>query len=451
MKTEQQNYITQGPLLPSFIRYFIPILLGALLQQSYSLMDALIIGNFAGASALAAIDAPYVSIKLLINTFLALSSGSAIVIAQQYGGSEQDKVTKTVNVIILFALVGGFLITGAGILFAENFVDMMLIPPDIRQMSLTYLRIYFGGTLFVFVYNMASGSLRALGDSKGPFYYLTISSILNILLDVVFVALLQMGVGGAALATVISQGFSAILVVIRMRKRFGFFHFTHFPLKASFQHLSRSLSLGLPMAVQAILFSIANLYMQRGINSFGTAPIAGWSICGKADFLVWTLSETLGLTLCTFVAQNYGAKNPDRMHYSLLHALWLGILTLGIISLMLFIWIEPVATLFTRDPASISHGITIMKIIAPFYVFYALGEIFAGALKGRGQTFAPMVITLVGTCLFRVAWIKVQMPKQAPFLTIMAGYPLSWLITAVLMTVFYLWYTRTTVYSYKEG
>lgn len=442
MKNIEQNQITEGPLMSALIRYFIPILLGALLQQSYSLIDALIIGNFGGASALAAIDAPYVSIKLLINTFIALSSGSAIVIAQQFGAKDKENVTKTVNIIMLFSLIGGVFISFLGVLSAGLFADIMLIPKDIRTMSIIYLRTYFSGTIFVFIYNMASGSLRALGDSKRPFYYLALSSVLNILLDLLFVALLRMGVGGAALATVISQGFSALLVLWRMKKRFGFFHFAGFDFKGAKKNLLQSLKLGAPMAMQAILFSIANLYMQRGINSFGTAPIAGWSICGKSDFLIWTLSETLGLTLCTFVAQNYGAQKWARMKQSLRYTLGLGILSLGTVSLILFFQIRPLASLFTREPDAIFYTVALMKIIAPFYIFYGFSEIFAGALKGRGQTFGPMMVTLLGTGLFRVGWIKVIMAKSPTIEWVILGYPVSWVITAILMGMLYVWHQR---------
>ncbi|MDO5717684.1 MAG: MATE family efflux transporter [Tissierellia bacterium] len=442
MKRIENNMIVEGNIVSSLIRYLMPILLGALFQQSYSLIDALIIGNFAGASGLAAIDAPYVYIKLLINTFLMLSSGSAIIVAQQYGAEDDKNVHRTVNIMILFSIITGFIIGLVGIGFASKFSALMLIPKEIHDMSVSYLRVYFSGSVFIFVYNMAAGSLRAIGDSKKPFYYLVISSVLNIFLDLIFVAVLKLGVGGAAFATVISQAFSAVLVTLRMRKSYGFFKFSGFKFSQSKRNLIESLRLGFPMAMQAILFSIANIYMQRGINSYGTGPIAGWSICGKSDFLIWTLSETFGIALCTFVAQNFGAKKYERMKKSLIHSLWIGSLSIIIVSLILYFFIQNISMLFTRDMPSVDNAVRIMKRIAPFYIFYTFSELFAGAIKGRGQTFAPMMITLLGTCLCRIGWIKIIVPIKPGIETVIMGYPISWVATALIMFIFYLVYDK---------
>ncbi|MDO5725033.1 MAG: MATE family efflux transporter [Tissierellia bacterium] len=442
MKTVKTNQITEGPLLETFVKYFIPILLGSILQQSYSFVDALIIGNFAGAKALAAIDSPYATIKLLINTFIALSSGSAIVIAQLYGAKDEENVSKTINAIFLFSIFGGIIISAIGIIFAKRFSYIMLIPDDIFQMSVDYLRIYFAGSVFVFVYNMAAGSLRALGDSKRPFYYLIVSSGLNIILDLVFVAKFRMGVKGAALATIISQAFSAALVIYRMRNQFNYFRFDNFHFASSKANLFDSLKLGFPMAMQSILFSVANIYMQRGINSFGSESIAGWSICGKSDFLIWTLSETMGLAVLTFVAQNYGAKKFDRMKQSLKYGLFISVLTVGSISAILYLFIDKIAHLFTDNNRAIHYSINLMRTVAPFYIFYGIGEVYSGAIKGRGQTFMPMIMTLIGTCLFRIIWILINMPKNANLYKIIFGYPLSWIITATLMFILYLNYSK---------
>ncbi|MEL3908361.1 MAG: MATE family efflux transporter [Treponemataceae bacterium] len=429
---DEKNAITHGPLYSSFIKYFIPILLGSLIQQSYTFVDALIIGNFAGKGALAAIDAPYAYIKLLINAFIALSTGGTIIVSQYYGAKENNKLEEIISSLIRFSLIGGIIISIIGIVFAPNFINIMLIPDDIYGLSLSYLRVYFAGTIFVFTFNIASGILRALGDSKNPSYYLMVSSILNILLDLIFVAIFKWSVAGVALATIMAQGLAMILV-LRKVKSLGY----HFKKPENLESLKKTLRLGSPMTLQSILFSIANMFMQRGINSFGTDSIAGWSICGKADFIIWSLADTMGVAVTTFVAQNYGAKNRDRMNKSVRYGLLTSIATVGVISLVLFVFIKQIATLFTKDQAAIESAVYLMRLTSPYYIFYAFGEVFAGGIKGRGNTVHPMLITLVGTCIFRVTWVQIVTKYAMSLKNIISGYPWSWFVTASIFAIYY--------------
>ena len=429
---DEQNYITHGPLYSSFIKYFIPILLGSLIQQSYTFVDALIIGNFAGKGALAAIDAPYAYIKLLINAFIALSTGGTIIVSQYYGAKENKKIEEVINSLIRFSIIGGIIISIIGIVFAPNFINIMLIPEDIYKRSLSYLRVYFIGTIFVFTFNIVSGILRALGDSKNPFYYLMLSSLLNIILDIIFVALFKWSVAGAALATIIAQGIAMILV-LRKIKNLGY----HSKKSKNLESLKKTLKLGSPMALQSILFSIANMLMQRGINSFGTDSIAGWSICGKVDFIIWSLADTMGVAVTTFVAQNYGAKNRDRMNKSVRYGLLTSVVTIGFISLILFVFIEQIATLFTRDQVAIENAVYLMRLTSPYYMLYAFGEVFAGGIKGRGNTIHPMFITLTGTCIFRVTWVQIVTKYAMNLKNIISGYPWSWFVTTSIFAVYY--------------
>lgn len=427
-----KNSITQGPLFRSFIKYFIPILLGSLIQQSYTFVDALIIGNFAGKGALAAIDAPYAYVKLLINAFIALSTGGTIIVSQYYGANKKEELEEFISSLIRFSVVGGIIISLIGILFAPNFIKAMLIPDDIYGLSLSYLRVYFAGTIFVFTFNIASGILRALGDSKNPFYYLMFSSVLNIILDIILVGVFKWSVSGAALATIIAQGMAMILVLRKIRS-LGY----HFNRTKNLDSLKKTLKLGSPMAFQSILFSIANMFMQRGINSFGTDSIAGWSICGKSDFIIWSLADTMGVAVTTFVAQNYGAKNRDRMNKSVRCGLLTSAVSIGLISLILYVFIEQIAMLFTRDKAAIENAVYLMRLTCPYYIFYAFGEVFAGGIKGRGNTLHPMIITLLGTCIFRVAWVQIVGKYSMSLKNIILGYPWSWFITAVMFIIYY--------------
>lgn len=429
----KENPITSGPLYKSFIKYFIPILLGSLIQQSYTLVDALIIGNFAGKEALAAIDAPYAYIKLLINAFIALSTGGTIIVSQFFGANKKEELEDVISNLIRFSVIGGIIISVIGIFFASDFIKIMLIPNDIYNLSLSYLRVYFAGTIFVFTFNISSGILRALGDSKNPFYHLMFSSVVNIILDVVFVAVFDWSVAGAALATIIAQGIAMILVLKKI-KDLGY----HFNKTKDLDSLKKTLRLGSPMALQSIMFSIANMFMQRGINSFGTDSIAGWSICGKSDFIIWSLADTMGVAVTTFVAQNYGAKNKERMKKSVRCGLLTSTVTIGVISLILFIFIEEIATLFTRDQVAIKNAVYLMRLTAPYYILYAFGEVFAGGIKGRGNTLHPMIITFIGTCAFRVIWVQMVGIYDMTLKNIILGYPWSWFATALIFAIYYI-------------
>lgn len=436
----KENLITQGDLYQNFIKYFIPILLGSFIQQSYAFVDALIIGNYGGKEALAAIDAPYAYIKLLINSFIALSIGGTIIVSQYCGADKKTELEEIIGSLIKFSILGGVIISVIGILLSSKFIKIMLIPEDIYELSLSYIRIYFMGTVFVFTFNIVSGILRALGDSKNPFYYLMCSSVVNIVLDVLFVAKFHWSVEGAALATILSQGIAMALVLNKIKSA-GYY----FSKRNRFESLKGTLTLGYPMAIQSILFSVSNMFMQRGINAFGTDSIAGWSICGKADFIVWSLADTLGVAVTTFVAQNYGAGKRDRMNQSVRCGFLTSVVTIGIVSGVLFIWIDKVALLFTRDSSAIENAVLLMRSVCPYYIFYAFGEIFAGGIKGRGNTFYPMIITLIGTCAFRVIWVEIVSNYDMTLQHIILGYPLSWFVTTTLFAIYYV----VTVYASK--
>lgn len=444
--SKDKNEIIQGLLWKSFIFYFFPILMSNLVQQSYSIVDAIIIGNFAGKESLAAIDAPLAYIRLLISTFIALSSGGGIVISQAFGKKDWSGIKNNISILLNLSLFGGIILTGIGIIFAPKFLRIMLVPEDIFNLSLVYLRVYFSGTVFVFLYNIISGILQAMGDSKNPFIYLTISSILNIFLDIVFVAYFKMGTLGAALATIMSQGVATVLIFYRLLKYKDFFLFKIFNYRRDKEYLIQIFILGLPMAMQAIIFSIANMFMQREINSFGTLAIAGWSISGKADFLIWNTAESLGLSVTTFVAQNYGANKLKRVKRSVLYAFFLGSILFIIFSSTLYIYIDYISALFTQDKDAIDMSVFLMRIIAPFYIFYMFSEVFGGAVRGMGNTFYPMLCSLVGICIFRLSWIFFILPKNRELGTVIIAYPWSWFISACLHFISYIYY-----YKFKKN
>lgn len=444
--TSTHNPITEGKLWKALLYFFMPILFSSVVQQSYNIVDALIVGNYAGKEALAAVDSTYVIIKLLINVFLSVAAGGSIVIAQSYGAGDREKVSRTVTTLIVFSVLGGVLITLVGTLMTPMFVSLMKVPTDIFDRSVLYLRIYFFGSLFSLMFNINSAVLRAVGDSKRPFLYMMASSLLNIVLDVIFVAVFQKGIAGVAFATVISQMTAAFLICRHMLVGKECYSLQLRRKMYESKLLRLILITGIPMGVQTLLYAISNIYMQRGINSYGTDRIAGWAICGKMDFLIWAIVDTMGITVMTFVAQNFGAGKPHRMKKVLHYAFLFTIVLIGAISSILYFYGAEIASLFNRDEQVLMTVSQIMKQIAPCYVFYIGGELLSGAIRGRGQTFYPMILTLLGTCLFRVLWIKWLVPLNPSFYLVMWGYPASWLATLVLFSGYYIYF----MYSFRE-
>jgi len=432
VKNEKFNKITEGPLLVSILSFFFPIFMGSLLQQSYNFVDALIIGRFAGAGGLAAIDATYNYMRLLINVFLSISVGATILISQYIGAKNEEKASKVVHVIIVFALIGGAVITLVGLALSPTFSSFMNVPDAIFDMCVGYLRVYFLGTIFSFVFNIGSGILRAGGDTKKPFIFLMISSGVNILLDLLLVAGLGYGVTGAAAATVISQFVACIFVINHLKNRSDCLALDMRKLHLDKGILGEIMKVGLPLGGQTSLYVTSNMIVQRGINAFGVVGIAAWSICGKMDFVIWLCIDAIGITVTTFVAQNYGALNKERMNASSRYGLVIILALVGLISTLFYMYVPVVASWFTRDVYVIKETTYMMRIIAPFYILPSISQVISANIKGTGETLKPMVLTLFGTCAVRVLWILFVLPQKSLAITAVFSYPVSWGVTVVL-------------------
>ncbi len=436
MEQATKNNITNAPLFKAMFKYFMPIFLGSIIQQSYSFADALLIGNFAGWDAIAAIDACYPYVKLMINVFIAVGMGGSILIAQYYGASDEKKVSEVVNTLIPFSIIGGIVITLLSIGLSPFFSDILNIPEDILSSSLSYLRIYFLGTVFSFVYNIGAGVLRAVGDTKRPFYYLIISSAINIALDALFIGVFNWGVKGAATATIISQFISSMLIISTLTKTNECYKYYIKKIVWFPNHLIEIFKLGIPVGAQSALYSIANIYTQSAINSFGTLGVSGWAICGKMDFIIWSMSDAISITVMTFVAQNFGAKKKIRVQRAVYVGMALGIMMISPIVLILYFGVEILTSLFTKDMAVIAMTSDVMHLIAPYYVIYMLGTIISGQIKGYGKTLDSMLLSLIGVCLFRIFWIYYILPMNKNILFALTVYPVSWWVTLGIFVIY---------------
>lgn len=436
--------LTGGEVWKQLALFFSPILLGNLFQQLYTTADAVIIGHFTGKQGLAAIDSVYNLLKLPVNFFTGLSTGATILIAQKFGKKSERELSKAVHTAVAFALAGGVVLSLLGLAFAPGLLRRMDVPSDIYPMTHSYVRIYFGGLVASMLYNIGAGILRAVGDSRTPLYYLIASSLVNVLTDLLFVGVLGMGVAGAAWSTVLAQLVSAVLVVRALMKTRLACRLIPRQIRFHPQALKSILIVGLPIALQSALYPLANLMIQANINRLGTDSIAAWALCGKLDFLIWIIIDSLASAVSTFAAQNYGAGKMVRIRRGLGLGLVMTLGLIGLLSAVLFFWSVPLGRLFISEAGYDVLPLTgeIMRFLAPLYLLYVFGEVLSGGIRATGETLAPLLLTLLGTCALRILWVIFFVPQNRSLLLIIAAYPASWLATSAGMALYYLVVTR---------
>lgn len=438
-EAHETNSITEGVIWKQLLIFFFPILLGSFFQQLYNTADAMIVGKYVGKEALAAVGgATGVLINLLVGFFTGLSSGATVLISQFYGARKDKDVGDTVHTAAALSLIGGVLITTLGLIFAPRVLRMMGTPEDIMDYALTYINIYFGGVVFSLIYNIGSGILRAIGDSRRPLFFLIAACMTNIVLDVILVMGFDMGVAGAALATVFSQCVSAVLVVITLcRSPFSYqLHLKRIRLNP--QRLAGILRIGLPAGIQSVMYSLSNIIIQSSVNGFGTDTVAAWTAYGKMDGLFWMTVSAFGVSVTTFAGQNFGAGRFDRMKRSVWVCLALCVVTTAMLGGVLLAFGPMLFHAFADDQKVISIGMEILWLLAPTWGTYLCVEIVSGALRGAGDALLPTLFTLFGVCLLRVVWLWGVAPQFNSLKIVLLCYPITWTLTSVLFVVYYL-------------
>lgn len=433
--------LTEGPILPALLSFIIPIILTSLIQQFYSVADTIIIGKFTGKEGLAAINSVYMLFKFPINFMNGLAAGTTILISRYYGAKNFNELHSCTHAAEKLSIILGLICSVAGVIAAPGLLHLMQVPDDIYQQALIYCRIYFGGLWSLVLYNMVAGILRAFGDSRRPLYILIFSSVLNIAGDLLLVGVFNMGLQGAAIATIFAQAISAVCIVwilyrsstLRIAKSFRLgdtspHHFVHIA------------KVGLPLALQSILFPIANAYVQAHVNEMGTTCIAAWGICDKMNLLIWLIADAMSPALTTYVAQNIGAHQYGRIKKGVLFGTMLSAGFIIAISLILFFgagaigsWFIPAADKAEVIPLVVHYT----RMMAGFFWFYALAEAFTGACCGMGDTFRPMLLTLITVCLLRVLCIAFILPIYFNMDCIVAIYISSWVAAGVAFAVMY--------------
>ena len=438
-----ENQITHGIIWQQLLIYFFPLLFGSFFQQLYNTVDAVIVGQFVGKQALAAVGgSAAVLVNYFIGFFNGLAAGAAVVVSQYYGADRQQEVSKAVHTAIALSIAGGIIFMLLGLTASPLAVRLMGTPEDTVADSIIYLRIFFCGMIPNLVYNMGAGILRAVGDSRRPLYVLIVSCISNIALDLLFVVVFGMGVAGVALATILCQTISAVLVLLMLSRSSQSCRFQLSLLRFHRHMLHKIISIGLPTGIQSTMYSISNIIIQSAINSFSTNAVSSWAVISKVDAIYWMLINSLGVSITTFAGQNYGAGLIDRVRSCVRQGLLIAGTMTVVVSTLLYHYGWRLIGLFTSDPDVISLGTHMMQFLVSTYITYFMIEVLSGSLRGMGNSVIPMIITITCICGLRILWLAVRLPQVHTIDTIMMSYPVSWVTSSALLMIYYLLYVH---------
>ena len=436
-KNTDMQQITEGVIWKQLLIFFFPILLGTLFQQLYTTVDTIIVGRAVGTQALAAVGATTALVNLFTGFFIGLSSGVTVIVSQAYGARDKEGVSRSLHTGMALFFLLGVIITFVGVFLGPAILRWTQVPESCYKDAVLYVQIYFTGSLAFMIYNMGAGILRSFGDSLRPTLFLIAASIVNIVLDIVFVVYMHMGIAGAAWATVISQIVSGVLVLVSLMKQPEFTRF-HFKKLTICPNLLRSiLIIGVPAGLQFITYDLSNILVQSGVNSFGEVTIAAWTAYQKTDAITWIIVNSCGLAITTFVGQNFGAQKYHRVRQSVWISMAMSTAMVLVCSLTILFLRRPILGIYTTDAEVIETGAWVMLMILPFNFIFMPTEVFAGTMRGTGYTLIPTLITACFVCLFRILWVAFLMPLHHTIPMLAAVYPVSWFISLVLFTVTY--------------
>lgn len=436
---DERNQITEGVIWKQLLIFFFPIMIGTFFQQIYNTADSIVVGRFVGKEALAAVGGSVNQIvNLVVEVFVGLTSGASVIAAQFYGAKDRKNLNKTLHTSYAFGITIGCIVGVLGFFLTDTVLTLMKTPQELMADSRIYLHIYFCGMVFNIIYNMGASILRAVGDSKRPLYVLMVTCGLNIVLDIILVVVCRLGVMGVALATVSCQGISSALVTVLLMKENPLFQLKLREIRFYGASLKSVLRIGIPAALEATMYTIANLIIQVFVNELGTDTVAAWGTFAKIDAVYWMVVNAFAISITTFVGQNYGAEKVKRMRKSVGICLGMAYAGAFLVSGVLYALAAPLYRLFTTDAKVVQIGVDMMHFLLPSYFLYVAIGILSGALRGAGRVLVPMLLTCGGVCFFRIVWMFGVFPGYPGINTIMLSYPVSWGITAVLFIIYYI-------------
>lgn len=433
---KNMTLMTEGSVLRNLLFFSIPLLLGNLLQQTYNAVDSIIVGNYVGSNALAAVGSGTFLINLLIAFSQGASVGAGVIIAQYLGAKEERKVGTAVHTALAIAVLLGLLLTVGGVFGSRSLLVWMHTPEEVMEPAVSYLRIYSGGMLFNVVYNMAAGILNAAGNSRRSLLYLGAAALVNIVMDILLIPVLHLGVAGAAIATDLSQVISCVLALSFLMRVPTAYQVRLKDIRVEKNMARRMIRVGLPTGIQNMVISLSNILVQSGVNRFGATAMAGFGAYMKIDGFNILPVTSFGMAITTFVGQNCGAGKMDRVKKGIRVTVLLGIVYTVLTGCLLLYASYPVMYLFSHDAEVIAYGQTAMHYFCPMYWLLGILQTLAGAVRGTGRSLPPTIILLISLCAFRVFWVQLILPRFASLEGIFLLYPVSWLLGAVLMGLY---------------
>ena len=429
--------MTEGNITKHIISFALPLLIGNIFQQLYNTVDMWVVGNFVSNEAYSAVGTIGPIINMLIGFFMGLSSGAGVVISQFYGAKREKDVSNTVHTAIVMTLVLGVIFTFVGLAMTPYMLRLMKTPDEVMPESTAYLTIYFSGLLGLMLYNIGAGILRAVGDSRRPFYFLVVCAVMNTILDLVFVLALKMGVRGVALATILSQITSAILVMVTLMRTDSCIRIRIKELRIHWNMLRKIITVGIPAALQMAITSFSNIFVQSYINYFGADCMSGWTTYAKVDQLLFLPMQSIALASTTFVGQNLGRNQVERARKGVSISLRIAMLSTVIMMIPVLIFAAPIVGFFNSKPEVISYGTLLLRWLSPFYLLCCFNQIYAGALRGAGNSRASMLIMLASFVAFRQIYLFIMSGICNEIIPIAMSYPAGWLLCSLLTGIYY--------------
>ncbi|MBR6748126.1 MAG: MATE family efflux transporter [Clostridia bacterium] len=444
-KRKYEIDMVNGAILPKLLRFCIPLALSGMLQLLYNAADVIVVGRFCGSTALAAVGSNGALVNLTINIFIGLSVGTGVVVAQYYGAQDGKGVHRAVHTSVLLGFLGGILVMIIGLFTSKPLLVLMDCPEDVLPLAEVYLRILFLGMPANMTYNFGSAVLRAVGDTKRPLYFLTFSGLVNVLLNLWFVVGFDMSVAGVALATIISQVISATLVVICLIRSEGIFKLNLRELRIDMKIMGQVIRIGLPAGVQGALFSISNILIQSSVNSFGSIAMAGNAAASNIEGFVYTAQNSVYQGAITFTGQNVGAKRYDRLH-KITATCCLTVTVIGfVLGMVMYAFGGTLLSIYDPNPDVIAVGLQRMLVFGLSYFMCGVMEVLVGCMRGMGTSVVPMIVSLMGACVFRIIYIYTIFAQYHSLMVLYVSYPVSWVLTSGVHFICYLFVHKRLV------
>ena len=429
--------LTEGPIAKQILLFTVPLLLGNVFQQFYNAADTVIVGKFVGKQALAAVGSSGALINLLVSLLMGVAVGAGVVVSRYYGAKQYEEMRATIHTTIAFGLIAGVALTVVGVAITPLLLRWMQTPESVMESSVLYFRIYFGGVLTMVMYNIGSGIYRALGDSKRPLYFLMVSTIVNVALDLLFVAVMDMGVAGAAFATVIAQGLSMVLVYWKMIREDTVYRVDWRAIRIDKRYLRQIIAIGLPSGIQNAVVSLSNVVVQSNINSFGEIAMAGCGAYNKLDGFALLPSGSFSLALSTFVSQNIGARQYERAKKGAAFGLVATMVVSELGGIFIYFAAPQLISFFNSDPEVIRYGVLMARNIVFAYALVAYSHGMAGVLRGAGLSRVPMFVMVGCWCILRVVWIQMMVPLTQDIRVVFWSYPITWTFSVLILTIYF--------------